>query len=940
MHTRVTAILVARNGEQYLERTLGGIAQQSRRPDSLVFVDAGSSDSTPKILATGNPTQFITTGRLPFGSAVSHAIEIAQPGEVDGWLWLLAHDNAPSRGALAALLSAVEIAPSVAVAGPKLMRWDAPDVIAEYGETVTRLGASLALVAGELDQAQHDRKSDLLAVAASGMLVRRSVWNALGGFDPSLPDVDAALDFSIRARLAGHRVVGVPAARVLSDGGPESFARKPSQGSTARATRAAQLHRRMTYAPIAALPLHWLSILPLAIVRAAWHLIGKRPGVIPGEFRAALAAIFDGGVSASRRNLARGRVLGWGAIAPLRMPWGEVRELRAHQKSLVVNPVGEEVVLRQRPSFFSSGGAWIVLLMAALGVIAFGSFLGATALKGGGLAPLGSSVSALWNNIGFGWRGIADGFLGAADPFAAVVAVIGSITSWAPSTSIVVLYLVAIPLAALGAWHGAARFSERGWAPAVAAVLWSLAPPFLASLSGGHLGAVLVHLLLPWFLIALVGSARSWAAAAAAGLILAGLTASAPVLAPVLLLAWLVWMLAHARITYRLIGIPVLSVVLFAPLIVDQVIRGNWLAIFADPGVPAVNETPSAWQLALGSAGGASDGWAAVAGALGLPSAAAPIICAVLLVPLAGLVLLSLTVQGSRRALVPLAVAFAGFVTAVASTHISVTSVESATTIIWPGSGLSLFWLGLVGAVVVTLEALGRAVVVPALVVALASGIAGMPLLFSVAAGTADVSASSGRMLPAFVAAEAATDPDIGTLELTAQDDGGLAAVVHRGEGTTLDDQSTIAASSSGITDEQQRIAELAANLVSTSGLDATAELEDLQIAFILVPDTATGDGVATRVRTTETLDADAHLTAIGQTDFGYLWYFDEMPQHALPDRPGPADTALGVTILLVQGIVLAVTVLLAVPTSGRRRGRPAATRDEPAPTFEEDDND
>ena len=58
--------------------------------------------------------------------------------------------------------------------------------------------------------------SDVLAVAAGGMLVRASLWNTLEGFDPSLPAIDDALDFCVRARLAGHRVQLVPAARVRS----------------------------------------------------------------------------------------------------------------------------------------------------------------------------------------------------------------------------------------------------------------------------------------------------------------------------------------------------------------------------------------------------------------------------------------------------------------------------------------------------------------------------------------------------------------------------------------------------------------------------------------------------------------------------------------------------------------------------------------------------
>ena len=36
----------------------------------------------------------------------------------------------------------------------------------------------------EVDQGQHDGRSDVLAVGTAGMLVRREVWDRLGGPDP------------------------------------------------------------------------------------------------------------------------------------------------------------------------------------------------------------------------------------------------------------------------------------------------------------------------------------------------------------------------------------------------------------------------------------------------------------------------------------------------------------------------------------------------------------------------------------------------------------------------------------------------------------------------------------------------------------------------------------------------------------------------------------
>ena len=148
------------------------------------------------------------------------------------------------------------------------MEWEEPDRIGVFGRTITRLGRSVPIVADELDQGQHDGLSDVLGLDPAAVLVRHTVWQALEGFDPALPTVDDALDLGVRARLAGHRVAVVPAARVrfAADGvaGPLGDGRARTRRRNTRAARAAALHRRLAYAPALAVPFHWVSYLPLA----------------------------------------------------------------------------------------------------------------------------------------------------------------------------------------------------------------------------------------------------------------------------------------------------------------------------------------------------------------------------------------------------------------------------------------------------------------------------------------------------------------------------------------------------------------------------------------------------------------------------------------------------------------------------------------------------
>lgn len=946
MHPRVTAILVARHGRAHLQRTLDALSAQSRRPDVTIAVDVSSADGSEAVLSAFGPTHLLTVrDGTSFGGAVAHAAQYAPAAEsANEWLWLLGHDNAPAPDALEQLLGAVERAPSVAVAGPKLMSIDDPNWITEFGHTLTRFGASVSLVNGELDQAQHDTRDDVLGVSAAGMLVRRSLWEQLGGFDPGLPSIDAALDFSVRSRLAGHRVVLVPEARVASAGGPEVFGRKSSSPArTFRIARAAQLRRRLVYSPAWALWLHWLSLGPLAVIRSVGDLIGKRPGAIGGELSAALGTAFAGGIPAARRNLSRNRTVGWNAIAALRMPTAEVRELRAQAREaehagVDAAPAGS-APRPPRAGFVANGGMWVVLLVGIAGVLAYGALVGANAVSGGGLRPLSDSIGALWAHIGIGWRSVGTGIFGASDPFAAVLAVLGSLTFWNPSLSIVLLYLLALPLSALGAWFAARSVSRNPWMPTLAAVLWAFAPPLLSSLSGGHLGGLIAHILLPWLFLAALGAARSWASGAAAALLFAGVAASAPSLVPALLVLFAVLLIARPTRIHRTLGIPVPALALFAPLIVQQILAGNPFGLFADPGVPVVEPTASGWRLALGDASGTLHGWIPALAGFSLPGYSVPILVIALIAPLAVLAVLSLFLPGSRRAVPSLFVALLGFATAVLAHTIQVGAVGADPVTVWAGPGVSLFWLGLVSAALAALDALGPMRTPVSVLAALSATALAIPLLGAMVLGTAHVGPSNGRIMPALVTAEARNSSDVGTVVITSLGRAGVSAGLERGRGATLDEQSTIVSTKREANDADVRLATLAGNLASRSGYDFESALASLRVSFVLL---GPGDESDPTYRATlEALGGNETLNPVGSTANGLLWRYGGAIDPA-PAHPGNTETPLGHWYLVALGIVFGVTLLLAIPIGGRgRRRRPAAKiAGEPADTFDEDDHD
>ncbi|QHC59462.1 glycosyltransferase family 2 protein [Rathayibacter sp. VKM Ac-2760] len=922
MYPRVTAVLVARNGAAYLDRTLAALRAQTRQPDATVFVDGGSRDTTGELLAGWGPSQLVQVAEnLPFGQAVARAVRVMQPpaGE-DEWLWLLAADSAPEPGALAALLGAVEVAPSVAVAGPKVMDWTRSGYIRSYGESITNYGTTVHLVEDELDQGQHDATPDVLAVAAGGMLVRHTLWEELGGFDPGLPVVDDALDFSIRTRLAGHRVSRVPDARVVTAriGLQRPDGRRIDSGERKRARqhRTAQLHRRLAYAPVALLVVHWLSLVPLAVGRAAVRLLRKQPGLVGGELIAAFVVAFGGTkVFRARRILRSSKNVGWKAIAPLRIPLDVVRQLRSVRHDAVRVQASRE---RHPLHFFQGGGVWVVLVAALLGLIVYTPLIAAPAVSGGGLLTLSPTVGELWRNAAYGWRDLGSGFIGAADPFAAVLAVLGSLTFWSPSFSMVLLYLTAFPIAATGAWLMIARITARPIARHAGALVYVLAPAFFAAQSDGRPAAMLVHVLLPWLFFAGFGAYRSWSSSATASILAASIIACAPVLAVPLLAIWIVVLATAGRRIGRFAGLPIPAASLLFPIVVAHAPRGDWFAILADPGVPLPSAPVDVLALASGFPSSFSAGWTTLLGGLGVADSAVGIATAVLVLPLIVAALASLLLPNNLSALGGVGVAAVGLITAALAQGVQVATTGSETVAVWSGTGLSLYWLGLVIGFSLSVAALPAYRIVPALVVTAAVVLVIAPMAAAFQQGqTLVATAGSDRSLPAYVAAEAQNEPRVGTIVLVPQADGGVLARLERGSGATLDQQSTLAATG---TEQTDAIDELAGNLVSRTGYDVDGALQDLGVRFVVLTQpvsTEAGDAAsAVRARAAVSLDANAAFSAVGDTQYGLLWTAVDTEGTRIDAAPPQGVVGpFGVTYTIALLIVFLAALLLAVPT-------------------------
>ncbi|MEV8250836.1 glycosyltransferase [Microbacterium sp. NPDC076768] len=926
MPARVHAIIVARNGSSsraQLLRTLEALRSQSAPPAAVTLVICGDATSARESESVATTVEGIIETKS--STSFAEAVELARPRVQQGSaIWLLAQDTAPHPLALERLRGTLERSPSAAIVAPKLISSDNEREIVSLGVTMTTLGRSVELAAGELDQGQHDRSDDALGSDIRGILIRGEVRDALRP-DPALAGADEGLDLGVRARLGGGRVVLAPNARVtVAPDGPAAL----PHGRTRRAfvTRLAQLHRRLAYAPAPAVALHWLSLLPLALWRSITDLIAKRPEAVLPEWGAAITAMFRvGAVARSRSRIRAFRSSTWASITPLRITSTELRRRLDDGHGSEGGAVSE---LR----FFSGGGAWAVLAALVVSVASFTSLLAWTALGGGGLLPLRQTVAALWSDAAWGMRGVAVDLVGPADPFAAVVAVLGTLWPAGPSFSLVLLWLLALPLAVLGGWFAATRVTDREGLRIFAGVAWALAPTFLIALVDGRPAAVLVHLLLPWLFHTAVVAHRSWGAAGSASLVLAAVIACAPSLAPALVLLWVVALgivLAAGRFrgAGRVLWLLIPTAALFAPLIFWQVSQGTPLALLGDPGLiwagpQAAADTAGRFALATGFPTEGFAGWTTFLPESFVPWV--PVLCA----PLALLALGAAVAPRWRAGIVLLLVALVGLATAFAAVGVTVSFAQGTPVAIWPGAGLSLAWLGVVGAALVTLDTaitLPRLRVVAAVAAAATLVVCAVPALTAMHAGRSVLTNGPESTLPAYVAAQAAGDLSIATLILTPQNDGALAVDVARGASETLGSRSTMV--STAVEPQGSDISTLAVDLLSAREFDAPGELAANGISYVLIAEVPDEEDKARALRTTAvaSIDQRAGLVHAGTTDRGVLWRLDTEVEAPLSLTAAEQSTAR--LVMTVQLLAVFAALLLSIPTRASRRAARAQSR-------------
>jgi hypothetical protein len=217
----VTILVVNYNGSGVVEKCIDSIFQSKYKKKEVVVIDNGSVDGSPQILRKkyAEEKRFKLI-RLKENMGPALARNIAMKGIKSKYVAFLDNDTVVHKDWLIEPIKRMEEDATVASCQSKLLMAYDHKVIDYVGDYISQFGFLVQKAAGgEIDNGQYDSNFEILSAKSAGMILRRSAFERVGGFDPDYFIFVEETDLGWRFWLAGYRNIFTPTSVVFHEYG-------------------------------------------------------------------------------------------------------------------------------------------------------------------------------------------------------------------------------------------------------------------------------------------------------------------------------------------------------------------------------------------------------------------------------------------------------------------------------------------------------------------------------------------------------------------------------------------------------------------------------------------------------------------------------------------------------------------------------------------------
>jgi hypothetical protein len=211
----VAVIVLNYNGQPFLAECLDSLVHLTT-PVEVIVADNHSTDGSVTYVQTHWPQARVLAFEANLGFAAGYNRALAEVA--CDWAVLLNNDAALAPDWVEILMAAAQEHPQAAILGGKLLFGPSPDgrrVIQSAGACYTEAGTAFEIGWGEEDRGQYDQARPVASIPGAALMIRRTVFTALGGFDPDYFAYLEDVDLCIRAWLSGHEVWYIPGAEAV-----------------------------------------------------------------------------------------------------------------------------------------------------------------------------------------------------------------------------------------------------------------------------------------------------------------------------------------------------------------------------------------------------------------------------------------------------------------------------------------------------------------------------------------------------------------------------------------------------------------------------------------------------------------------------------------------------------------------------------------------------
>lgn len=196
-------------GFTHLARLMPGLSLECDKKAEIIIIDNASKDGTLQYLSNYQCTVIINKANEGFAKAHNKASKIAQ-GE---YLLLLNNDTIVNPGVIEEMVKTFELDPKIGIVGCLIMKMDSK-LVQHAGVMFTpdyipyELGSEVPGIMPGIPFNDERVKSvrEVPSVTAACMMIKKSIFNELGGFDERYINGWEDNDLVLRAREAGYKV--------------------------------------------------------------------------------------------------------------------------------------------------------------------------------------------------------------------------------------------------------------------------------------------------------------------------------------------------------------------------------------------------------------------------------------------------------------------------------------------------------------------------------------------------------------------------------------------------------------------------------------------------------------------------------------------------------------------------------------------------------------